>query len=176
MKHTWLIALLLAGCSAEPPLERPVAARAAPAATPSDVRDALDALDGRAPVPLLPHMAHHQKQNMRDHLVAVQEIAGALAAGDYPAVERAAGRIGYSDAMGQMCTHMGAGAPGFADRAVEFHRTADGIARAARAGSTEDVLRALDATLRTCTSCHATWKQHVVDEATFGLLAAPSPH
>jgi hypothetical protein len=159
-------------------LERPAAARAEPAAPPNDVRDAHDAhdaLDGRARVPLLPHMAHHQKQNMRDHLVAVQEIAGALAAGDYAAVERAAGRIGYSEAMGQMCTHMGAGAPGFADRAVEFHRTADGIARAARGGSTEEVLRALDATLRTCTSCHATWKQHVVDEAAFGLLAAPGP-
>jgi DNA-binding MarR family transcriptional regulator len=40
---------------------------------------ALDRMDTRAPVPLLPMMANHQKQNMRDHLVAVQEIVAALA-------------------------------------------------------------------------------------------------
>lgn len=31
----------------------------------------LDGMDTRAPVPLLPMMANHQKQNMRAHLQAV---------------------------------------------------------------------------------------------------------
>ena len=40
---------------------------------------ALEQIDTRVAVPLLPMMANHQKQNMRDHLLAVQEIV--LAAG-----------------------------------------------------------------------------------------------
>ena len=73
-------------------------------------------MDTRTPVPLLPMMADHQKRNMRDHLLAVQEIVAALAADNFAAVERSAGRIGYSEQMGQMCVHMGAGAPGFTER------------------------------------------------------------
>ena len=55
----------------------PAATSSAPAAT-----AALDDMDKRAPVPLLPMMANHQKQNMRDHLLAVQEIVVALAIED----------------------------------------------------------------------------------------------
>jgi hypothetical protein len=65
-------------------------------------------MDSRKPVPLLPMMANHQKQNMREHLVAVQQIVAALAIDDYSAIEQAAGRIGFSEQMGQMCTQMGA--------------------------------------------------------------------
>ncbi len=34
--------------------------------------------------------------------------------------------------MGAMCTHMGAGAPGFTEQALHFHHTADKIGDAAR--------------------------------------------
>jgi hypothetical protein len=140
----------------------------------------LDRIDGRAPVPLLPAMAAHQKQNMRDHLVAVQEIAAALSVADFTAVERAAARIGFSQAMGQMCTHMGAGAPGFSEQAIEFHHTADRIGDAARERDGTGILVALGATLQACTSCHAVWKQRVVDEPTWQRLTAsltpPGPH
>jgi len=37
------------------------------------------------------------------------------------------------------------------------------------------VLRELSATLETCTSCHATWKQQVVDEATWQILTSTGP-
>ena len=134
--------------------------------------DPLAQLDTRSAVPLLPMMANHQKQNMRDHLVAVQEIVAAAAVDDYDAVVRAVGRIGFSEQMGQMCTHMGTGAPGFAEQAVEFHHTADRIAAAARERDRAGVLRHLDATLQACTTCHAQWKQQVVDEATWHALAA----
>jgi hypothetical protein len=120
-------------------------------------------------------MANHQKQNMRDHLVAVQEIVAALATEDFPGVDRAAGRIGFSEQMGKMCTHMGAGAPGFTERALEFHHAADQIAVAARERDRGRVLTALGATLQTCTSCHAAWKQQVVDEPTWQRLTASSP-
>jgi hypothetical protein len=132
--------------------------------------------DGRArPVPLLPMMANHQKQNMRDHLVAVQEIVAAIATDDFAGVERAAGRIGFSEQMGQMCTHMGAGASGFTEQALNFHHTADRIGAAARDRDRARVLAELGATLQTCTSCHAAWKQQVVDEPTWMRLTLSAP-
>jgi hypothetical protein len=100
-------------------------------------------------------MASHQKQNMRDHLVAVQEVVSALSIANYAGVEAAAARIGFSQAMGQMCSHMGAGAPGFADQAIEFHHTADRIGLAARERDGAAVMMALGSTLQSCTSCHA---------------------
>ncbi len=69
-----------------------------------------DSMDTRVPVPLLPVMANHQKQNMREHLAAVQGIVGAIETRDFDAISRAASSIGYSEQMGQMCTHMGTGA------------------------------------------------------------------
>jgi len=135
----------------------------------------LDGMDKRRPVPLLPMMADHQKQNMRDHLLAVQEIVAALAGDDFAAVEKAATRIGSSEQMARMCTHMGAGAPGFTDQALAFHRTADQVAAAARERDRTRVLNALGATLQTCTSCHATWKQQVVDEAAWERLTSSPP-
>lgn len=175
--------LLLAACQQPAPQAPPApavpAAPAAPAAHASAAQQELDGLDGRTPVPLVPAMAHHQKQNMQDHLVAVQEIVTALASDDYAAIERSAGRIGFSEQMGQTCTHMGAGAPGFADLAIHFHHTADTIATAARQRDRDAVTRALGTTLAICTGCHATYRQSVVDEATWARLsatAAPTGH
>jgi len=127
-------------------------------------------MDSRTPVPLLPMMANHQKQNMRDHLVAVQEITAGIAASDFAAIERASGRIGFSEQMGAMCKHMGAGAAGFTERALAFHHTADGIGDAAKRHDMKAVLAKLDETLSACTSCHATYKQRVVDDATWTSL------
>ena len=133
-------------------------------------------LDARVGVPLLPHMANHQKQNMRDHLLAVQEIVTAAAIDDFSAIELAAARIGYSEEMGQMCNQMGAGVTGFTEQALHFHRSADGIAAAARKRDSAAVLQALGRTLSTCTACHATYRQSVVDPAAWKALttkAAP---
>jgi len=121
-------------------------------------------------------MADHQKQNMRDHLLAVQEIVVAAATDDFSAVELAAGRMGFSEQMGQMCTHMGAGAPGFTEQALNFHHTADTITAAAQKKDRAAVMKALGATLQTCTACHATFRQSVVDEATWNrLTSTPTP-
>lgn len=104
-------------------------------------------------------MAEHQKQNMRDHLATIQAIVGAIAHDDMGAVAAAAGRIGSSAAMTQMCEHMGAAAPGFTPMALNFHRTADTIGEAARSGDRQSVLAALDQTLQTCVGCHAAYRQ-----------------
>jgi len=162
--------LFLVGCGH--PDARPVPYVPTREATAGWGTAALDELDTRTPVPLLPTMANHQKQNMRDHLVAVQEIVQAAATNDFDAIEKAAKRIGYSDGMGQMCTHMGAGAPGFTEQSLRFHRTADRIAQAARTKQRAKVLDELGTTLQTCTACHAVWKQRVVDDLAWQQVTA----
>jgi hypothetical protein len=169
---------LLAACSREPPtpsVSNASAAAISSSGSPSAVA-ALDRLDARAPLPLLPMMAQHQKQNMRDHLVAVQQIVAAVARSDFAAVELAARRIGTSESMQRMCTHMGAGAPGFTEQALAFHEHADGIAAAALDQARDRVLAELSTTLTACTACHAAWKQQVVDESTWQRLTGAVPH
>jgi hypothetical protein len=168
-------ALALPACRSTSETVRSEAAETAPPSLPSAPQGALDALDLRTPVPLLPMMANHQKQNMRDHLVAVQEIVAAVGSKDFAAIEKSAGRIGYSEQMGRMCNHMGAGAPGFTDRALQFHRTADTIGEAARKHDIDAVLTSLHATLATCTSCHASFKQQIVDEGTWSAATKVAP-
>ncbi len=137
-----------------------------------------DELDPRVPVAMLAFMAQHQKEQMRDHLLAIQEIVAALADENWQELEAAASRIGYSDAMAGMCEHMGAATPGFSDVALRFHRTADTIAEAARRKDSKAVLEATAATVSVCTGCHATYKQRVVDEAEWQRLTGtgvPAP-
>ena len=121
-------------------------------------------MDGRTPLPLTPMMANHQRANMRDHLVAIQQIVGAAADKDFDGIEKAAQKIGSSPQMKQMCNHMGAGAEGFTEKALGFHETADGIIEAAKQKDYEGVMGALGETLGTCTSCHAEYKQKVVTD------------
>jgi cytochrome c556 len=131
-----------------------------------------DPIEDRRPLPLLQMMADHQKQMMRDHLAAVQEIVTALAANDFGAAERAAVRLGFSDEVGRICVRIGAASPAFASQALAFHHTADGIAAAARLRDRSRVLAQLSTTLQACRACHAQWKQQVVDEPTWDRLTA----
>lgn len=160
-----VFAALAYGCQKPAPAQETVSTTPSVSARATSAQESLDGMDLRKPVPLLPMMAHHQKQNMRDHLVAVQEIIVAMSTNDYAGVERAASRIGFSEQMGRICSHMGASAPGFTDLALEFHRTADTIAEAARQKDRDAVVSALGRTLAKCTGCHAAFKQHVVDDA-----------
>lgn len=162
---------MLVGCGGEPPAAAP-----APVAHPAD---ALAALDARTPVPLLPQMALHQKQNMQDHLLVVQQITDGVAREDWEAVASAASRFATSPEMQLQCEHMGLGADGFTERALDFHRRADGIVAAANEHDTKKVLVATATTLEACTGCHATYRQDVVTEAAWAERtgsAAPPPH
>jgi len=129
--------------------------------------EALNATDTRRPVPLQPMMAWHQKQNMMEHLVAIQGITDGLSREDWEAIAEASALIESSPQMQQMCQHMGAGAEGFTQLALDFHRRADTIGVAARAHDGPGVLRATSNTLQACTSCHATYRQEVVDAETW---------
>lgn len=130
----------------------------------SAAQEQLDAMDTRRPVPLIPMMANHQKENMRDHLVVIQEIVEALAIRDFAAVEKSAARISYSEKQAQMCARMGAGVDGFSDLGTDFHRTADSIIAAAKTKNVEATLKAVSNTLARCTSCHSQYRQDVVDK------------
>jgi len=166
MKALWLLAasFLCASCRAggEAASNPETSAHAGASVATPTANEALNQFDRRRPVPLLPFMAQHQKQNMREHLEAVQELVAATAVGDFEKVQTAAKRMGFSESMGRMCEHMGAGAPGFTEQALRFHHTADEIAKAATQQDSAAVLAALSKTLTTCTSCHATYKQQVV--------------
>ncbi len=152
----------------------------APAPEAPSAWEALAAMDPRQPVPLQPMMAWHQKQNMQDHLVAIQQITDGLAREDWALIERASARIGSSPQMKMQCEHMGAGAPGFTPLALDFHRRADAVGEAAKARDAGAVLQATAHTLAACTSCHAAYKQDVVDAATWtqrtGSTHVPSGH
>jgi len=150
-----LVLLALTACGTTPPPSAP----AAPQSTP---HTELDAMDTRAPVPLQPMMALHQKQQMRDHLKVVEEVVAGVVAEDWAAVEKSAERFGTSPQMAQMCDHMGAGAPGFTEQALDFHKRADAIAEAARAHDGQKVLAATAHTLAACTACHEAWRQDIV--------------
>ncbi len=135
-----------------------------------------DTIQERRPLPLPQMMADHQKQMMRDHLGAVQEIVTALSLGDFDAVQKAAARLGYSDEVGKVCNRFGAASPAFARQALAFHHTADGIAAAARERNRGRVLGELSTTLQACRACHAQWQQQVVDEPTWNrLISGPQP-
>ncbi len=112
-------------------------------------------------------MAWHQKQNMQEHLVAIQRVAEALAREDWEAVAAAASTIGLSPQMQMQREHMGARADGCTELALDFHRRADGIAKAAEDKDTRAVLRAAAHTLEACTGCHAAYRQDVVDTETW---------
>lgn len=173
-----LLSLSLSSCekrNAQPPQPPP---QAEPAQTQAQASDdsidpscapllALAQMDPRTPVPLQPMMAWHQKQNMMEHLVAIQRITDGLAREDWGEVAAASALIESSPQMQQMCEHMGAGAAGFTELALDFHRRADKIGEAARAQDSAAVLRATSHTLEACTSCHATYKQEVVSAATW---------
>lgn len=172
MRHSrWIVTALITAATTGAFGGPPLAAQAEQLAS----QVAAESLDTRATVPLPPMMAQHQKENMRAHLAAIQQIVAALSRDDFDAITAAAGRIGYSDTMAQMCTHMGAGAPGFTEMALTFHHTADTIGEAARRRDRSAVLAALSNTLQACTGCHATYRQQVVDEETWQRLTAGVP-
>ena len=163
----------------------PAAARQADPGTPANVAaslptDELAQLDHRQPVPLQPMMAWPQKQNMMQHLVAIQRITDGLAREDWEEITRASTLLEDSPQMRQMCEHMGAGAEGFTEMALDFHGRADAIGEAARARDGAAVLRATSNTLQACTGCHAAFRQEIVDAATWkartGQAHEPRPH
>ncbi len=160
----FILSIGLSGCATNAaPAPAPSSATITPAGP--SAYDELNQLDPRKPVPLLPMMAWHQKQNMQDHLVVIQQITSALATEDWPDVAKASARIESTPQELQMCRHMGAGAEGFTELALSFHEQANAIGKAAHQRKTAAVLSAVSDTLKICTTCHATYRQDVMSAA-----------
>lgn len=132
------------------------------------------AQDRRRPLPMTAQMAEHQKANMREHLEAVQGVVEALSKRDFAAVKTAAQRLGSSPQMTQMCEHMGQGAPGYTAMGLALHKEGDALAAAAAKKNADAVTRQLNATLKTCTACHAAFRQEIVPEEVFKPLQKTS--
>lgn len=136
-------------------------------AAPLTPHQRLDQIDKRTPVPMHPGMAFQHKVNMQDHLKAIQEIVMALSQNDYKTVEAGAQKISPSGTAA-MCEGMGAGTPGFRALADAFHAEASKIEVAAQKRKKDEVLRATGAALQLCVSCHAAYRQQVIESPGMG--------
>jgi hypothetical protein len=109
-------------------------------------------------------MREHTMANMRDHLLALQEIQAALAAQHFDrAADLAEGRLGMSSLGLHGAHEVAAYMPqGMQDAGTAMHRGASRFALAARdAGATGDLRPALSALAEltaTCVACHAAYR------------------
>jgi hypothetical protein len=128
-----------------------------PAAPSADTRQLV-----RFPEP----MRQHTMANMRDHLLALQEIDLALAKGDFDkAASVAESRLGMSSLERHGAAHLAPYMPkGMQDIGAQMHRAASRFAMEAQDASTSDDLKpalaALGAVMQQCVACHAAYRLH----------------
>ena len=118
--------------------------------------------DNRQPVKMTIEMSVHQLKNMRDHLDAVTSIVEALGSKDFKKMETESLRLASSPKMEMMCNNMGKATPGFTKMGLALHKSADQLVHIARKKDYNRFVKKLGKTLRTCTSCHSSFKQEVV--------------
>ena len=120
--------------------------------------------DTRQPVRFPQVLREHTLANMRDHLLALQEIQEALAKQDYDRTgDIAEHRLGMSSLALHGAHDVARYMPkGMQDAGTAMHRNASRFAVAAKdAGATGDVkpaLAALAATTAQCVACHAGYR------------------
>jgi hypothetical protein len=130
---------------------------AAPAATSGDARQLV-----QFPEP----MRVHTIANMRDHLLALQEIDMALSRNDFDkAASVAEARLGMSSLELHGAAHIAPYMPqGMQDIGTQMHRSASRFAvEAQNASVSNDVrpaLAALGAVMQQCVACHAAYRFH----------------
>lgn len=123
--------------------------------------------DKRRPVKMTAEMAEHQLRNMRDHLEAITGIVDAMAGKDFKKMEKESLRLATTPEMKMSCNNMGKATPGFSEMGLALHSTADKLVHAAKKKDYDLFVRKLGATLRTCTSCHSSFKQEIVTQEEF---------
>ena len=122
--------------------------------------------DDRQKVEFPPMMRDHMLANMRDHLLALQEITAQLSAGDYDrAADIAESRLGMSSLESHGAAHMARVMPdGMAATGTAMHRAASRFALTARDADVEGGLSkafgALSDVMEQCVACHAAYKVH----------------
>jgi hypothetical protein len=120
--------------------------------------------DGRVAIEMPGMMRAHMLANMRDHLLAIQEIQASLAAGKYEAsADIAENRLGMSSLQSHGASHMAGFMPkGMQEAGTAMHQAASRFALVAQnAAVTRDLPRALGAlsdVTANCVACHAGYR------------------
>ncbi len=120
--------------------------------------------DTRVAVDMPAMMRTHMLANMRDHLLAIQEIQSRLAAGEYDvAADIAEKRLGMSSLGTHGASHMAGFMPkGMQETGTAMHQAASRFAVSAQETAvTRDLPRALGALSRVtaqCVACHAAYR------------------
>jgi len=122
--------------------------------------------DGRKMVQLPDMMREHMLSNMRDHLLALEEITGYLAKQQYDeAAEIAESRLGMSSLELHGASHMGKFMPEeMGAIGTNMHRAASRFALAAKdaefEGGLNKAFSALSEVMQQCVACHSGYKVH----------------
>ena len=126
----------------------------------------LQADDGRETVQLPEMMREHMLRNMRDHLLALEQITRYLANQQYDeAAEVAENRLGMSSMELHGASHLGKFMPKeMGAIGTNMHRAASRFALAAQDAEIEGGLNkafsALSEVMQQCVACHSAYKVH----------------
>ena len=122
--------------------------------------------DTRVKVELPDMMREHMLSNMRDHLLALEEITAFLANQNYEeAAEVAENRLGMSSLNLHGASHMGKFMPkAMGVIGTNMHRAASRFATSARDaeldGGLNKAFLALSEVMKQCVACHSGYKVH----------------
>lgn len=116
--------------------------------------------DSRTLVELPEMMQAHMLSNMRDHLVAINEILVYLGSGELDkAAETAEYRLGMSSLESHGASHMARFMPaGMRQAGTAMHKAASRFALKAQEGELLDAYRALSEVTSACVACHSGYK------------------
>ena len=126
--------------------------------------DRVGPVDPRARVAFPPELVEHTLANMRDHLLALQQISEALAAGETDkAGDIAEQRLGMSSLRLHGAAEVAAFMPqGMQDAGTAMHKAASRFALEAQnagvTGELKPALKALGETMAACVGCHAGYR------------------
>ena len=116
--------------------------------------------DARMLVQLPEMMQQHMMSNMRDHLVAINEILIKMANGDFEeAAEVAEYRLGMSSLESHGASHMAKFMPeGMRHAGTEMHRAASRFALKAQEEEALPAYNALSEVTSACVTCHSGYR------------------
>jgi cytochrome c553 len=116
--------------------------------------------DSRQYVELPEMMQQHMMSNMRDHLVAINEILINIASGNLEkAAEVAEFRLGMSSLESHGASHMSRFMPeGMREAGTSMHRAASRFALKAQEGDTLQAYKTLSEVTSACVACHSGYR------------------
>jgi cytochrome c556 len=118
--------------------------------------------DKRERVDLPEMMKKHMLSNMRDHLVAIDQILSSMAAGNLDeAAQIAETRLGMSSLDSHGAAHMAKRMPeGMRKAGTDMHRAASQFALRAQEGEAGPAYEALTRVTGACVACHSAYRIH----------------